>query len=147
RTARRAFLAGYAAKRPPAVDVRPYVTYDRHALRTFAEDAAAKVAIKPRDARVHIALTHIGKVASRTGRALSPDKLRGQLRANLIDPAATRAIAAKAVSVKPKVATKDLGKRYGTVITVDRSTFTLRLFKHLHVAKTYRVAVGQPAYP
>jgi lipoprotein-anchoring transpeptidase ErfK/SrfK len=33
------------------------------------------------------------------------------------------------------------------VITIDRSTFTLRLFKHLKVAKTYRVAVGQPAYP
>jgi lipoprotein-anchoring transpeptidase ErfK/SrfK len=45
------------------------------------------------------------------------------------------------------VATKDLAKRYATVITVDRGTFTLRLFKRLHLAKTYRVAVGMPAYP
>jgi lipoprotein-anchoring transpeptidase ErfK/SrfK len=147
RTARRAFLAGYAANRAPAVDVRLYVTYDRHALRVFANRVAAKVAIAPRDARVHIALTHIRRVASHSGRALDPDKLRSRLRAPLIDPAAGRAVTAKTVTVKPKVATKDLGKRYATVITVDRGTFTLRLFKHLHVAKTYRVAVGQPAYP
>ena len=147
RTARRAFLAGYAGDRPAAVDVRLYVTYDRHALRTFARHVAAKVAIAPRDARVHIALTHIRRVASHSGRALDAEKLRTLLRAPLIDPAAGRTVAAKTVTVKPKVATKDLGKRYATVVTVDRGTFTLRLFKHLHVAKTYRVAVGQPAYP
>jgi lipoprotein-anchoring transpeptidase ErfK/SrfK len=143
RTARRAFLAGYAANRPAAVDVRLYVTYDRRALRRFAEDVAGKVAIAPHPPRVHIALTHVRRVPGRTGRALSADKLRTRLRAPLIDPAAGRSVAAKTVSVKP-------GKpaaRYGTIITVDRGTFTLRLFKHLHVAKTYRVAVGQPAYP
>jgi len=41
RTARRAFLAGYASGRPAAVDVRLYVTYDRHALRAFAQNVAA----------------------------------------------------------------------------------------------------------
>ena len=34
-----------------------------------------------------------------------------------------------------------------TVITINQSTFTLRLFKHLKVVKTYKVAVGQPGYP
>src|SRR5205085_7023298 len=38
-------------------------------------------------------------------------------------------------------------KSVGTVITIDQSTFTLRLFKHQKVVKTYKVAVGQPAYP
>ena len=49
--------------------------------------------------------------------------------------------------VQPKVTTAGLAQAYGTVITIDRSTFTLRLFKHLKVAKTYRVAVGMPQYP
>src|SRR5205823_2325309 len=70
RTARRAFLAGYAANRPASVDVRLYVSYDRHALRAFADRVAAKVAIAPSDARVHIALRHIRRVPSRSGRAL-----------------------------------------------------------------------------
>jgi lipoprotein-anchoring transpeptidase ErfK/SrfK len=146
-TAKRAFLAGYAAHRPAAVDVRLYVTYDKHALLLFAQQVAAKVAIAPRDARVHIGLTHISRVASHDGRALDVAKLRRLLRTPLIDPAQRRTVAAQTRTVKPKVATKDLAKRYATVLTIDRGTFTLRLFKRLHVVKTYRVAVGMPAYP
>jgi lipoprotein-anchoring transpeptidase ErfK/SrfK len=147
RTAKRAFLAGYAPRRPAAVDVHLAVTYDRHALARFAKQVAAKVAIAPRDARVHIGLTHIGRVASHDGRALDVAKLRQLLRTPLIDPAKARTVRARAQTVKPKVATKDLAKRYATVLTIDRGTFTLRLFKRLHVVKTYRVAVGMPAYP
>jgi lipoprotein-anchoring transpeptidase ErfK/SrfK len=147
RTARRAFLAGYAQKRPAIVDVRLYVTYDRSALRRFANTVASKVAIAPRDARVHIHLTRIAEVPSRTGRALDATRLRTQLRAPLIDPAAARIVRANTKTVRPSVATRDLARRYGTVITIDRSSFTLRLFKRLHVVKRYRVAVGQPAYP
>jgi lipoprotein-anchoring transpeptidase ErfK/SrfK len=146
-TAKRAFLAGYAARRPAAVDVRLYVTYDRHALALYAKQVAAKVAIAPRDARVHIALTRISRVASHDGRALDVARLRRLLRTPLIDPAQRRTVEAKTRTVKPKVATRDLAKRYATVLTIDRGTFTLRLFKRLHVVKTYRVAVGMPAYP
>ena len=35
----------------------------------------------------------------------------------------------------------------GTVITIDRAHFKLRLFKRLKFVKSYGVAVGQPAYP
>jgi lipoprotein-anchoring transpeptidase ErfK/SrfK len=147
RTAKRAFLAGYAQPRPAVVDVRLYVTYDRHALVEFAKRVAAKVAIAPRDARVHIALTHIRRVASRAGRALDVAKLRRLLRTPLIDPARSRTVAARTHTVQPNVATKDLARRYGTVLTIDRSTFTLRLFKRLHAVKRYRVAVGMPGYP
>ncbi len=48
---------------------------------------------------------------------------------------------------KPAVGAKDLKRRYPTIITVDKSTFTLRLFRNLHYARSYGVAVGQPAYP
>ena len=37
--------------------------------------------------------------------------------------------------------------RYGTVVTIGRSQFRLRLFKRLKFSKSYGVAVGQPAYP
>ena len=33
------------------------------------------------------------------------------------------------------------------MITIEQKTFKLRLFKHLKVVKTYKVAVGQPQYP
>jgi lipoprotein-anchoring transpeptidase ErfK/SrfK len=36
---------------------------------------------------------------------------------------------------------------YPAIITVQKSTFTLRLFRHLRYSRSYSVAVGQPAYP
>ena len=49
--------------------------------------------------------------------------------------------------MRAKVNANDLKRRYGTVITVDRAHFKLRLFKALKFRKSYQVAVGQPAYP
>jgi lipoprotein-anchoring transpeptidase ErfK/SrfK len=49
--------------------------------------------------------------------------------------------------VPAKVGWKDLPRVYATVLTIEQRTFKLRLFKRLKLAKTYRVAVGQPAYP
>ena len=49
--------------------------------------------------------------------------------------------------VKPKVTADQARRSASTVITIDQSTFKLRLFKNLKVVKTYGVAVGQPGYP
>src|SRR5204863_1342041 len=38
-------------------------------------------------------------------------------------------------------------RQYGTIVTVDKAAFKLRLFKNLKLRKSYSVAVGQPAYP
>ncbi len=54
-----------------------------------------------------------------------------------------REIEPVARTVEPKVTTRQLAKKYPTVITVDRPTFTLRLWKNLRVAKEYTVAIGQ----
>ena len=49
--------------------------------------------------------------------------------------------------MRPKVTTAGLSKAYGTIVTIDRGNFKLRLFKNLKLSKTYGVAVGMPAYP
>jgi lipoprotein-anchoring transpeptidase ErfK/SrfK len=146
RTARRAFQAGYKPHRGP-LDVGLYVTYDRKAVTAFAKRVVAGVTIPARNASVHIGLTHIAKIGSRTGRTLNLRKLRQAVRGALIDPRRARMVKPKLLRLKPQVTTAGLAGRYGTVVTIDRSTFTLRLFKRLKVAKTYRVAVGMPAYP
>ena len=43
--------------------------------------------------------------------------------------------------------TAGLAKAYGTIVTIDRGNFKLRLFKGLKLSKTYGVAVGMPGYP
>jgi lipoprotein-anchoring transpeptidase ErfK/SrfK len=45
--------------------------------------------------------------------------------------------------VRPRWTEAALAKRYPTFIVVSRETFTLRLFKHLKLARTFRIAVGQ----
>jgi lipoprotein-anchoring transpeptidase ErfK/SrfK len=45
------------------------------------------------------------------------------------------------------VRTRELRKLYPAVITIDRSSFRLRLFKRFKVVERYGVAVGLPDYP
>jgi lipoprotein-anchoring transpeptidase ErfK/SrfK len=46
----------------------------------------------------------------------------------------------------PEITKKELAKEYPTYITIDRSTFTLRLFKKLKLKKKYTIAVGASGY-
>jgi len=43
----------------------------------------------------------------------------------------------------PKVTRDELAKKYPALIIVDRAAFKLRFYKHLKLAKTYPIAVGQ----
>src|SRR6185369_16755394 len=97
--------------------------------------------------RVDIKLKSIGKVASKDGRAIDATALADSVGAALSDPAKDRILKPKVKVVHPKVTTGSLSKAYGTIITIDRGNFKLRLFKKLKLSKTYGVAVGMPAYP
>ena len=80
------------------------------------------------------------------GRTVNTRQLGEQVDKVLDDPAATRHVHQRIVRTSPAVNANDL-RRNGTVITVDKNNFRLRLFKHLKFSKSYGVAVGQPAYP
>src|SRR4051812_18637163 len=146
KSARRAYNAGIAPHTGP-VNVPLYVTFSNAKVQAYADKIAKRLARAPRDARVNISLRHIGKVASQDGRAVDAQALATTVAATLQDPAADRKLRPKLIAVKPKITTAGLAKAYRTIITIDRHNFTLRLFKGLKVSKTYRVAVGQPAYP
>ena len=94
-----------------------------------------------------IHLTKIDKVESKDGRTIDTQKLDDTVVATLSDPVADRKLRPALVAVKPKITTAGLSKAYGTIITIDRGNFKLRLFKGLKLSKTYGVAVGMPAYP
>jgi lipoprotein-anchoring transpeptidase ErfK/SrfK len=146
KSARRAFNAGVAPHSGP-VDVPLYITYDADALAAYAKKVANTVHKDPRDASVKIGLSKITKVTSHDGRSLDEAALVKAMGAALADPRKERVQQPKLKIVKPKVTTGKLASAYGTIVTVDRGAFKLRLFKRLKLSKTYRVAVGQPAYP
>ena len=116
-------------------------------MTAYANKVAADIKRDPRDARVDIKLSSIGKVASKDGRAIDAAALAGSVGAAISDPAKDRILTPKLKVVRPKVTTAGLSKAYGTIVTIDRGNFKLRLFKGLKLSKTYGVAVGMPAYP
>jgi lipoprotein-anchoring transpeptidase ErfK/SrfK len=145
KSARRAYVAGTKTAKP--VDVLPFTTFDAKALAAFVARVDNGARVAPRDARVRITLRHIFRTHSHSGRELDDKQLTQLLTLALTDPRASRSVRPKRAVVKAKVQAKDLARRYATVITISKGAFRLRLFKHLKFAKSYGVAVGQPAYP
>src|SRR3954452_12622254 len=146
KSARRAFIAG--SQRPEgAVDVLPFVTYSPKKVGAFVATVDARSRVAPRNATVRITLRHIYRTHSRSGRETKDKLLRKQIATALTDPRAHRALRAERKAIPARITAKDLRRVYGTIITIDKAHFRLRLFKHLRISKSYGVAVGQPAYP
>src|SRR4051794_29863938 len=137
RTAKRALYgkAGVTA-------VPPAISHSRAAVRDFVTRVAARVRKAPRDAQIKITVRHIFREKSRVGRALSIDSTRAAIDAQIDDPAVPRKVHAPLVKVKPRVTFANLARVYNTVVTIDRGTFKLRLFKGLKFRKGYGIAVG-----
>jgi lipoprotein-anchoring transpeptidase ErfK/SrfK len=146
KSARRAYNAGKAAH-TGAVDVPLYITYDAAAVTSYAQKVVDTVHQDARDATVAIGLQRITKVPSHDGRSLSAKALAASVVKALTDPRQPRVLQPALRVVKPKLTTGRLASAYGTIVTIDRGNFKLRLFKRLKLSKTYPVAVGMPAYP
>jgi len=151
-TAAQALAAGQAA--PPAADgsvaplaVAPVTRFRRVPVKTFVEKAAKKLYIPSRNAYVRITLRKILRRHSHEGRRLNKKGTRAAIEAALADPALPRLLKPGRLAIKAKVQVKDLGKVHPTIITIDRSSFRLRLFRNLRFSKGYGVAVGMPDYP
>jgi lipoprotein-anchoring transpeptidase ErfK/SrfK len=142
RTAKRAL---YAKK--GVVQVPLALSHSRLAVRAFARSIAAKVGRPAQDARIRITLRHIFRARSHPGRGLDVAKASAAIDTALDDPAAPRVLHQALSRVRPKVNANDLARVYNTVITIDKASFRLRLFKGLKFSRSYPVAVGQPAYP
>jgi hypothetical protein len=143
-SARRALYAGRAAN-GVARDVALAVSHDQTAVMTFARAVDRRLARPARDSRLKITLRRVRVTHSKTGRDINAAALAKQIGASLNDPRLPRVFAPRLLVVKPRLTPAKL--RRATVITIQQSTFTLRLFKNLKVRKRYKVAVGQPAYP
>lgn len=151
RTAKRAY---YASRELPAtpqgtggaaagLDVGTALTHSRLAVRAFAAEVDRAVYVAPRDARLRITVRRMVRRRSRAGRDLDQTLLAERISTALADPGAPRLLRARRARVRAAVTTLDLARLYPTVVTIDRKTFALRLFKRLRLRKTYGIAIGQ----
>jgi lipoprotein-anchoring transpeptidase ErfK/SrfK len=147
-TARRALRASQKAppEQAPTINVAPGVEYRAAAVRDFANRIDRSVYIAPRNATVRMTVSRMIKRRARSGRDMNARELRAAIERTLVDPAAKRLLKPGRKEVPAKINANDLARVYSTVVTIDRGTFKLRLFKSLKLAKTYRIAVGAAGY-
>lgn len=156
-TARRAYRAARDAEAPTGprveggavagVEVEPKVTHSRLAVRAWTREVRDAITRAPRDATLRMTVKRMRIRSARRGRTIDPTKLQPRVRAQLADPLGERAvIRVRKIKTRPAVDNQELRRRYHTVITVDRRTFTLRLFKRLRLAKRYKIALGAAGY-
>jgi lipoprotein-anchoring transpeptidase ErfK/SrfK len=125
------------------VQVPLAISYSRSAVRAWADQVAGQVTRPGRDARLRIGLTSMRVIKARRGLTVDAAALARLAGAALVDPAAARdALRQPLVATDPKVTVAGLRRANGTILTVDRSSFRLRLFKNLRQVKTYGIAVG-----
>lgn len=119
------------------------VSYSQPAINRFVRHVANEVDLEARDASVEPSADSLKVVPAKNGRKLRDNLLTRQLEAAVLNARADHTIAARTHYTTPEVLTKEVASAYPSYLTLDRGTFTLRLWKHLKLAKTYTVAVGQ----
>jgi lipoprotein-anchoring transpeptidase ErfK/SrfK len=119
------------------------VSYSKRAVRALVERVRGDVDTEPRDAKLTFSATSLGQSEGHDGVSLEARALRRRIMRAIADPAADRTVRATVRTVHPDVTTADLAEQYPVVLTVDRASFKLRLFKNLKLVKSYDVGVGQ----
>jgi len=119
------------------------VDYSRPAVNRFVRRVADEIDREPRNASVEPSSDGLEVLAGKDGRKLRDNLLTKELEDAVLNADAGHEILASVHSTKPAVSTKEVASEYPSYLTLDRSTFTLRLWKNLKLAKTYTVAVGQ----
>lgn len=122
--------------------ISPEVAYSVPAVNRFVRRVAEDVNQEPQNADVEASGDSLTVVAGQPGRKLRDNLLEKDLKAAVLNANAPHAIVAKVHSVAPEITKKEVAAQYPSYLTLDRSTFTLRLWKDLKLAKTYTVAVG-----
>ena len=144
RTAKRAYYEG--RDKGPGIEVDLALKHSEKRTRAFARRIDREVAKKPKDASVRITLTQVFLRKGRAGRTINEHELARVLDKLLADPALRREVRAKLNPDRPEVRTRDIRRRYHTVLTIDRDHLVLRLFKRLRHARTYDIAIGQAGF-
>lgn len=119
------------------------VEYSRSAVNRFVREVAGEVNRDPRDASVEADADALVVVGGEAGRKLRDNLLTEQLEAAVLNASHSRTVVARVRSTAPEVTRGEVAAEYPTYLTLDRTSYKLRLWEGLKLTKTYTVAVGQ----
>lgn len=124
--------------------IPPHIAYSHRAINRFVRRVALAINREPRDATVEASGSGLEFVAAEYGRKVRDNLLTRQLNTAVLNANAPHAITVRVHRTKPEVTSRsDVAAEYPSYLTLDRGSFTLRLWLHLKPARTYTVAVGQ----
>jgi hypothetical protein len=138
----KAAFAQAAISNGAPVSVRLDRSLNRGKLRAAIGLVGARIDKPARNASVRLGVLRPSIRKPRNGLAVNRVELRRALVAEILRPNQTRLVTVKLVRTRPAIGINRLRSIYGTYISIDRSTFRLRLFKRLRRVRTYGVAVG-----
>jgi lipoprotein-anchoring transpeptidase ErfK/SrfK len=138
-------LIRYATGGEVDESIQPEVLYDKGAVAEIVTKIADAINREPVNASVEPGPTSIEPVPGQEGRTLRQDELHEKLLAAVQSPDHRR-VEATVDTVEPEVTTKELAEQYPVYLTVNRSTFELKLWKNLELVKTYTVAIGAAGF-
>jgi lipoprotein-anchoring transpeptidase ErfK/SrfK len=122
--------------------ITPQVAYSKPAINRFVRHVAEEINREPQNADVEATPDSLEVVAGKNGRKLRDNKLEEELKAAVLNANAPHKIVAAVHPIKPEVTKSEVAAEYPSYLTLDRATFTLRLWQHLKLTKEYTVAVG-----
>lgn len=138
-------LSRAAVKADPGTTLDTVATWSRGDLARWYRSLSS-MQKATRNATLRIGITRQRVTGSRGGWRVDRAKLERLVDPVLKDPRRSRDLRLGVTRTRAAVTVAVLERRYGTLITVDRRTFRLRVFKRLGLSKTYRIAVGSAGY-
>jgi lipoprotein-anchoring transpeptidase ErfK/SrfK len=135
-------LVRYVSGEEVEDSIEPHLAYSEKAINRFVNHVADEVGQEPENASVEASGDSLEVVSGQEGRKLRDNLLTDELKAAVLSGNASRTIKAHVHATKPEVTKEDVASEYPSYLTLDRGSFTLRLWKNLKLAKTYTVAVG-----
>ena len=122
-------------------DIAPRLSYSRAAVANLVRRVQRGLNRPPRDAKLNFPT--LSKVKEQNGITVKTAVLRQRIQQPLTVPGVARRIKTPVHITRPKVTQAELARRYPRVIVIDRGAFQLRFYRHLRLARTYPIAVGQ----
>ncbi len=139
-------LVRYATDGEVSRDLAPRISYSDEKFRKEVEEIVEEIDRDPIDASIEPTGSTITPTKEQDGIAVDGTALREDLQAALQQGSGPRTVEPDVTRTEPEVTTDELAEEYPLYVTVDRSSFTLTVWRNLKNYKQYPIAVGQSGY-
>lgn len=123
--------------------LRPRVRYSPAVVQSTVDKLKGRIDTEPVGAVLEPSFDRLVVKGGHRGKEVKASLLRWRMKHALVSRHAARRIKVPVRRVTAKVTVKTLRKENPSYITIDRSNFTLRVYKNLMYVKSYPIAVGQ----